>query len=52
MLGAGGLGDYAIQYGYRQFNWVITWTTVLVIVVIVQVVQGLGNGLSRRRLRR
>lgn len=52
VLGAGGLGDYAIQYGYRQFNWVITWTTVLVIVVIVQVVQGLGNGLSRRRLRR
>lgn len=52
VLGAGGLGDYAIQYGYRQFNWVITWTTVLVIVAIVQIVQGLGNGLSRRRLRR
>lgn len=52
VVGAGGLGNYAIQYGYRQANPVITWTTVVIIVIIVQVVQGLGNWLSRRRLRR
>lgn len=52
VVGAGGLGNYAIQYGYRQFNPVITWTTVLIIVLIVQGVQGLGNLLARLRLRR
>ncbi|GAA3942882.1 methionine ABC transporter permease [Pseudoclavibacter caeni] len=52
VVGAGGLGNYAIQYGYRQANPTITWATVIVIVLIVQIVQGLGNWLARRRLRR
>jgi D-methionine transport system permease protein len=52
VVGAGGLGKYAIQYGYRQANPTITWATVIVIVLIVQIVQGLGNWLARRRLRR
>lgn len=51
-IGAGGLGDFAIQYGYRQFEPVVTWAAVLVIIVIVQLVQLLGNVLARRVLRR
>lgn len=51
-IGAGGLGNFAIQYGYRQFEPVVTWAAVLVIIVIVQVVQLLGNVLARRVLRR
>lgn len=51
-IGAGGLGTFAIQYGYRQFEPVVTWAAVLVIIVIVQVVQLLGNVLARRVLRR
>lgn len=52
MIGGGGLGDFAIRYGYQRFNWEITFVTVLVIVVIVQVVQAVGNGLARKMLRR
>ncbi|GAB3128125.1 ABC transporter permease subunit [Glaciibacter psychrotolerans] len=51
-VGGGGLGDFAITYGYRQFNPVATWAAVLVIIVLVQVVQFLGNGLARKAFRR
>ena len=51
-LGAGGLGDFAIQYGYRQFDWGVTAIVVAIIIVIVQLVQWLGNTLARRALRR
>ncbi|MCL2595315.1 MAG: ABC transporter permease subunit [Promicromonosporaceae bacterium] len=47
-LGAGGLGDLAIVHGYRQFNWSITYVVVAVIVIGVQLVQMVGNWLSRR----
>lgn len=51
-VGGGGLGNFAIQYGYRQFNPVVTWAAVIVIILLVQAVQFLGNWLARRALRR
>ena len=52
VIGGGGLGNLALQYGYRQFNPWITWAAVLVIIAIVQLVQLLGNLFARRLLRR
>ncbi|OLT47026.1 methionine ABC transporter ATP-binding protein [Saccharomonospora sp. CUA-673] len=52
LIGAGGLGTFAQQYGYRQFDTVVTWTAVIIIVILVQLVQFLGNYASRRALRR
>lgn len=51
-LGAGGLGDFAIVHGYRQYDWAVTATVVVIIIGIVQLVQLLGNSLARRALRR
>ncbi len=51
-VAAGGLGEFAIVYGFKQFNPWVTWAAVLVIIVIVQLVQFLGNALARRILRR
>jgi D-methionine transport system permease protein len=51
-VGGGGLGNFAIQYGYRQFNPVVTWAAVIVIILLVQAVQFLGNWLARKALRR
>ncbi|MEY9953192.1 methionine ABC transporter permease [Leifsonia sp. EB34] len=51
-LGGGGLGDFAISYGYQRYNWVVTWIAVLTIVVLVQAAQFLGNRLARKALRR
>lgn len=52
VIGAGGLGNFALQYGWRQSNPWVTWSAVLIIVIIVQLVQLLGNAISRRLLRR
>lgn len=48
IVAGGGLGAFALSYGYQRFDWAITWITVLVIVVIVQLVQFLGNWLARK----
>ena len=45
-VGGGGLGDFAITYGYQQFN-TVTAAAVLMIVAAVQAVQFLGNWLAR-----
>jgi D-methionine transport system permease protein len=51
-VGGGGLGNFAIVYGYRQFEPVVTWAAVLIIIVLVQVVQLVGNRMARAALRR
>jgi D-methionine transport system permease protein len=52
LIGGGGLGNFAQVYGYRQFEPVITWAAVILIVVFVQGVQFLGNWLARKVMRR
>lgn len=52
MAGGQGLGNYAVAYGLRQFDEVVTWSALVIIVVVTQVVQGVGNWLARRILRR
>lgn len=51
-VGAGGLGDFAIQYGYRAFDNNVTYVTLIAIIVIVQVAQLFGNWLARKIMRR
>lgn len=51
-LDGGGLGAFALDYGYKRWNDAVIWITVLVIVILVQLVQALGNRLSRAALRR
>ncbi|MFC9559849.1 methionine ABC transporter permease [Agromyces sp. NPDC056965] len=52
LIGGGGLGNFAQVYGYRQFQPLITWAAVILIVVFVQAVQFLGNWLARKVMRR
>jgi D-methionine transport system permease protein len=51
-INGGGLGAFAIQYGFRQFEPVVTWTALAIVIILVQLVQFLGNGLARKVLRR
>ncbi|AJK68097.1 methionine ABC transporter permease [Corynebacterium marinum] len=51
-IGGGGIGDFAIVYGYRAYDLEVTYAAVIVIVIIVQIAQLFGNWLSRRILRR
>ena len=45
-VGAGGLGQVAIDYGYQRFNTTVMLSTVVVLVILVQVVQWLGDKLA------
>ncbi|AGB42190.1 ABC-type metal ion transport system, permease component [Halobacteroides halobius DSM 5150] len=47
-IGAGGLGDIAIRYGYHRFQTDIMIKTVILLVIIVQLVQSFGNWLAKR----
>ena len=51
-VGGGGLGAFALLYGWRQFDPVVTWAAVILIIVFVQLVQFFGNWLARKALRR
>lgn len=51
-VGGGGLGDFAIVYGYRAFDWEVTVVATLVIIALVQAAQFFGNWLSSKVMRR
>lgn len=42
-IGAGGLGDIAVRYGYQRFKTDIMIYTVIILMIIVQLLQSLGN---------
>lgn len=46
-VGGGGVGDLAITYGYQRFDTVTMAITVIILIVMVQGLQSLGNFLSR-----
>ncbi|AGO55343.1 methionine ABC transporter permease [Serratia plymuthica] len=47
VIGGGGLGDLAIRYGYQRFNNQVMIATVIILVLLVQGVQTLGDRLVR-----
>lgn len=51
-IGGGGLGDIAIRYGYQMRDEVILWSTVVLIILLVQIVQVIGNRIEKKIDRR
>ncbi len=51
-VGAGGLGDIAIRYGYYRYQADIMIVTVIILVLLVQIMQGIGMYISRKIDRR
>jgi D-methionine transport system permease protein len=49
-VGAGGLGTLAINYGYQRFDAGVMISTVIVLIVLVQLIQMLGDSLAKRFL--
>jgi D-methionine transport system permease protein len=47
LVGGGGLGQVAIQYGYNRFNTFIMIVTVTTLILLVQTVQWIGNSISK-----
>ena len=48
IVGAGGLGSIAINYGYYRRVPVTMWVSVIILVVLVQVIQEAGNRIANR----
>ena len=42
-IGGGGLGDVAIKYGYYRFKTDVMLYTVVVLIILVQIFQSIGN---------
>lgn len=47
-VGGGGLGDLAIRYGYQRFQPEVMLATVVILIILVQAVQSLGDWIARR----
>ena len=47
-IGGGGLGDFAIRYGYQRFQMDITYVTIIIILIFVSIIQGVGNLILKR----
>ncbi|MBY6274097.1 MAG: ABC transporter permease, partial [Bacillaceae bacterium] len=51
-VGGGGLGNLAMTYGYQRFDTSVMIVTVVILILLVQIAQLIGNYLSRIFLRR
>ena len=47
-IGGGGLGDLAIRYGYQRFRGDIMLITVIILVILVQGIQMLGDKIAHK----
>ena len=48
VIGGGGVGDLAVSYGYQQFDTVAMIATVIILIIVVQGIQSVGNWLAAR----
>jgi D-methionine transport system permease protein len=51
-VGAGGLGDLAIRYGYQRFDTEVMFGVIAVLIAIVSIIQVSGDYVARRLNRR
>ena len=47
-IGAGGVGNLALTYGYERLNMPLMAATVIILIILVQLIQSLGNYLAQR----
>jgi D-methionine transport system permease protein len=47
-VGGGGLGDFAIRYGYQRYQTDITIVTVIILIILVSLIQAAGNYFAKK----
>ena len=47
VVGGGGIGDYAMRYGYNEYNYALVYRVVTIMIVIVFSIQIIGNRISK-----
>lgn len=48
VVGGGGIGDFAIRYGYQRYELDMMYTAIIVIIILVELTQWAGLRLARR----
>lgn len=48
VVGGGGLGDIAVRYGYHRRDTVKLWTSVILILLMVQLAQTVGDSIAKK----
>ncbi|MDT2678287.1 methionine ABC transporter permease [Enterococcus gallinarum] len=48
IVGGGGIGDFAIRYGYQRYEYGVMYFAILVMIVAVFSIQLIGNGLAKK----
>lgn len=48
LTGGGGLGQLAYNYGFQRFDTLVMVVTIVLMVILVQAIQWIGDGISRR----
>ena len=48
VVGGGGIGDFALRYGYQRYETDIMYTAIVVIIIFVQIIQWSGFKLARK----
>ena len=48
IVGGGGIGDFAIRYGYQRYEYGVMYFSILVMIVAVFSIQLIGNGLAKK----
>lgn len=47
-IGGGGLGDLAIRYGYQRFQTDVLIFTIVILIIMVEIIQNIGNVISKK----
>lgn len=48
IIGGGGLGKIAIQYGYYNYKYLVMWAAVIGLIILVQLFQSIGGRLATK----
>lgn len=48
LVGAGGLGDIAYRFGFQRYEPDIMYVSIILLIIIVQIIQTVGNVLAKR----
>lgn len=48
VVGAGGLGDFAVRYGHDRNQTDVTYATIIVLVIMVSIIQLAGNYIAKK----
>lgn len=48
-VGGGGVGDLALTYGYQRFNTPLMTSTVVILIIFVQIIQIVGSKAAKKK---